>query len=74
MLTGELPSEIVRKMPKLQFLYLSYNDFVSHDGNTNLEPFFASLVNSSNLQELELAGNNLLGERSEERRVGKECW
>ncbi|KAF9662722.1 hypothetical protein SADUNF_Sadunf18G0083800 [Salix dunnii] len=62
MLSGELPSEIVRKMPKLQFLYLSYNDFVSHDGNTNLEPFFSSLVNSSNLQELELAGNNLLGE------------
>jgi Leucine-rich repeat (LRR) protein len=62
MLTGELPSEIVRKMPKLQFLYLSYNDFVSHDGNTNLEPFFASLVNSSDLQELELAGNNLRGE------------
>ncbi|KAJ6372494.1 hypothetical protein OIU76_026902 [Salix suchowensis] len=62
MLSGELPSEIVRKMPKLQFLYLSYNDFVSHDGNTNLEPFFASLVNSSNLQELELAGNNLHGE------------
>ncbi|KAF9680630.1 hypothetical protein SADUNF_Sadunf06G0141600 [Salix dunnii] len=62
MLTGELPSEIVCKMPKLQFLYLSYNDFVSHDGNTNLEPFFASLVNSSDLQELELAGNNLRGE------------
>ncbi|KAB5552761.1 hypothetical protein DKX38_010072 [Salix brachista] len=62
MLTGELPSEIIRKMPKLQFLYLSYNDFVSHDGNTNLEPFFASLVNSSDLQELELAGNNLRGE------------
>jgi len=62
MLSGELPSEIVRKMPKLQILYLSYNDFVSHDGNTNLEPFFASLVNSSNLQELELAGNNLFGE------------
>ncbi|OMO87103.1 hypothetical protein CCACVL1_09268 [Corchorus capsularis] len=62
MLSGELPSDIVRKMPQLQFLYLSYNDFVSHDGNTNLEPFFASLLNSSNFQELELAGNNLGGE------------
>ncbi|KAJ9141158.1 hypothetical protein P3X46_031730 [Hevea brasiliensis] len=62
MLCGELPSEIVRKMPQLQFLYLSYNDFVSHDGNTNLEPFLASLVNSSNFQELELAGNNLGGQ------------
>ncbi|XP_062078454.1 putative leucine-rich repeat receptor-like serine/threonine-protein kinase At2g24130 [Humulus lupulus] len=60
-LSGELPSEIVQKMPQLQFLYLSYNDFVSHDGNTNLEPFFNSLVNSSNFQELELAGNNLGG-------------
>ncbi|OMO80803.1 hypothetical protein COLO4_23937 [Corchorus olitorius] len=62
MLSGELPSDIVRKMPQLQFLYLSYNDFVSHDGNTNLKPFFASLLNSSNFQELELAGNNLGGE------------
>ncbi|KAG8501220.1 hypothetical protein CXB51_003319 [Gossypium anomalum] len=62
MLSGELPSNIVRKMPQLQFLYLSYNDFVSHDGNTNLQPFFAALLNSSNFQELELAGNNLGGE------------
>ncbi|EEF33999.1 Receptor protein kinase CLAVATA1 precursor, putative [Ricinus communis] len=61
MLSGELPSEIVNKMPELQFLYLSYNDFVSHEGNTNLEPFLSSLVNSSNFQELELAGNNLGG-------------
>ncbi|KAL6221532.1 hypothetical protein ACLB2K_004928 [Fragaria x ananassa] len=62
MLSGELPSEIVAKMPQLQYLYLSYNDFVSHDGNTNLEPFLTSLVNASNFQELELAGNNLGGE------------
>lgn len=61
MFSGELLSEIISKMPQLQFLYLSYNDFVSHDGNTNLEPFFASLANSSNFQELELAGNNLGG-------------
>ena len=61
-LTGELPSEIVREMPKLQILYLSYNDFVSHGGNNNLEPFFASLVNCSDLKELKLAGNNLVGE------------
>ncbi|PRQ46079.1 putative protein kinase RLK-Pelle-LRR-XII-1 family [Rosa chinensis] len=62
MLSGELPSEIVARMPKLQYLYLSYNDFVSHDGNTNLEPFLTSLLNASNFQELELAGNNLGGE------------
>ncbi|KAH0850015.1 LOW QUALITY PROTEIN: hypothetical protein HID58_095874 [Brassica napus] len=45
-----------------RFLYLSYNHFVSHNNNTNLEPFFASLANSSDLQELELAGNSLGGE------------
>ncbi|KAK8595760.1 hypothetical protein V6N12_064270 [Hibiscus sabdariffa] len=61
MLSGELPSDIVRNMSQLQFLYLSYNNFVSHDGNTNLEPFFAALFNSSDFQELELAGNNLGG-------------
>ncbi|XP_057421056.1 putative leucine-rich repeat receptor-like serine/threonine-protein kinase At2g24130 [Lotus japonicus] len=61
MLSGELPSEIVHNFPQLQFLYLSYNHFVSHDGNTNLEPFFASLMNLSNIQELELAGNKLGG-------------
>lgn len=61
-LNGVLPSEIVLKMPLLQYLYLSDNEFVSHDGNSNLQPFFASLVNSSNLQELELAGNRLAGE------------
>ncbi|XP_010525796.1 PREDICTED: putative leucine-rich repeat receptor-like serine/threonine-protein kinase At2g24130 [Tarenaya hassleriana] len=62
MLSGELPSEVISKMPQLQFLYLSYNHFLSHDNNTNLNPFFESLANSSNLQELELAGNNLGGE------------
>ncbi|XP_027338401.1 putative leucine-rich repeat receptor-like serine/threonine-protein kinase At2g24130 [Abrus precatorius] len=60
-LSGELPSTIVSNWPQLQFLYLSYNDFVSHDGNTNLEPFFSSLMNLSYMQELELAGNNLGG-------------
>ncbi|KAF7838117.1 putative leucine-rich repeat receptor-like serine/threonine-protein kinase [Senna tora] len=60
-LSGELPYEIALKWPQLQFLYLSYNDFVSHDGNTNLDPFFASLKNLSNLQELELAGNHFGG-------------
>ncbi|RDX86251.1 putative leucine-rich repeat receptor-like serine/threonine-protein kinase, partial [Mucuna pruriens] len=62
MLSGELPSKIVPNWPQLQYLYLSYNNFASHDGNTNLEPFFVSLVNLSYFQELELAGNNLGGE------------
>ncbi|GLU10283.1 hypothetical protein SLE2022_271020 [Rubroshorea leprosula] len=61
-LTGELPSDVISKMPQLRILYLSYNHFFSHDGNTNLEPFFASLVNSSNFKELQLAGNKLGGE------------
>ncbi|WOL08619.1 leucine-rich repeat receptor-like serine/threonine-protein kinase [Canna indica] len=60
-LSGVLPSGIFDKMPFLQFLYLSYNNLSSHDDNTNLTPFFASLRNCSHLQELELAGNNLGG-------------
>ncbi|KAK4479456.1 hypothetical protein RD792_014970 [Penstemon davidsonii] len=62
LLTGELPSKILSNLPNLKFLYLSYNHFTSHDGNTNLKPFFASLVNSSNLKEIDLAGNRLGGE------------
>ncbi|KAK7388404.1 hypothetical protein VNO78_23220 [Psophocarpus tetragonolobus] len=61
MLSGELPSKIVSNWPQLQYLYLSYNNFSSHDGNTNLEPFFASLMSLSHFQELELAANNLGG-------------
>ncbi|XP_011069586.1 putative leucine-rich repeat receptor-like serine/threonine-protein kinase At2g24130 [Sesamum indicum] len=62
LLTGELPAKILSKMPHLKFVYLSYNHFTSHNGNTDLTPFFASLVNSSNLEEIELAGNFLGGE------------
>jgi len=58
-LRGELPSQILKQMPLLKFVYLSYNDFGSHDGNTNLEPFFTSLLNASRLQELGLERNNL---------------
>ncbi|XP_057767789.1 putative leucine-rich repeat receptor-like serine/threonine-protein kinase At2g24130 [Salvia miltiorrhiza] len=58
---GELPCNILSRMPHLKFLYLSYNHFSSQDGNTNLVPFFASLKHSSNLQELDLAGNHLGG-------------
>lgn len=60
-LGGELPSDVLRRMPYLQFLYLSYNSFTSHDGNTNLKYFFNALANSSHLQELELGANNLGG-------------
>lgn len=48
-LRGELPSHIVSEMRHLQFLYLSYNNFSSHNGNTDLKPVFVSLVNSTNL-------------------------
>ncbi|KAK9100127.1 hypothetical protein Scep_023557 [Stephania cephalantha] len=63
-LNGDLPSETVSKMPHLQFLYLSDNNFgnCSRRGNANLELFFSSLVNCSNLQELEFSGNSLVGE------------
>lgn len=58
---GELPCKILSRMPHLKFLYLSYNHFSSHNNNTNLVPFFDSLKNASNLQELDLAGNHLGG-------------
>ncbi|XAR50726.1 Non-specific serine/threonine protein kinase [Bertholletia excelsa] len=61
-LTGDLPADIVHRMPHLEILYLSYNNFTSHNGNTNLDPFLASLTNASSLQEFELAGNNIRGE------------
>ncbi|KAL3627081.1 hypothetical protein CASFOL_028444 [Castilleja foliolosa] len=60
--TGELPSEILSNMPSLVYLYLSYNHFSSHNDNTNLKPFFTSLLNASYLKEIELAGNHLAGE------------
>ncbi|GJN00720.1 hypothetical protein PR202_ga17919 [Eleusine coracana subsp. coracana] len=60
-LSGELPSQVFDKLPRLVFLYLSYNNLSSHNGNTDLDPFFRSLSNCTRLQELELAGNNLGG-------------
>ncbi|XWS11692.1 hypothetical protein CRYUN_Cryun37aG0020700 [Craigia yunnanensis] len=61
LLSGELPSDFVRKLPKLLFLHLSYNNMTSHDNNTNLDPFFATLGNCTDLRELELAGMGLGG-------------
>ncbi|XP_047324787.1 putative leucine-rich repeat receptor-like serine/threonine-protein kinase At2g24130 [Impatiens glandulifera] len=60
-LSGLLPSEIVANLPELNFLHLSYNKFVSHDDNTNLDPFFVALLNCSKLIEIELAGMYLGG-------------
>ncbi|OQU75978.1 hypothetical protein SORBI_3010G067200, partial [Sorghum bicolor] len=61
-LGGVLPSQMFNKMPSLQYLYLSFNNFSSDGGNTNLEPFLASLVNCTRLQELGLESNGLGGE------------
>ncbi|KAK2651764.1 hypothetical protein Ddye_011620 [Dipteronia dyeriana] len=60
-LSGELPSDIVAKLPSLQNLHLSYNNMVSHDRNTDLNPFFSALGNCTDLDEIELAGMGLGG-------------
>ncbi|PIA31835.1 hypothetical protein AQUCO_04800021v1 [Aquilegia coerulea] len=62
--SGELPSEVVSKLNLLTNLHLSYNYMVSHASNTNLEPFLASLINCTCLEELELAGMGLGGRLS----------
>ncbi|PON89582.1 Serine/threonine protein kinase [Trema orientale] len=59
--TGELPSKIIGHLPGLKYLHLSYNLMESHDGNTNLTPFFDALQSCTLLVELELAGMNLGG-------------
>ncbi|KAK6263810.1 hypothetical protein SCA6_019244 [Theobroma cacao] len=61
LLSGELPSDLVPNLPTLLFLHLSYNKMISHDNNTNLNPFFATLRNCTHLKELELAGMGLGG-------------
>ncbi|GMI73073.1 hypothetical protein like AT2G24130 [Hibiscus trionum] len=61
LLSGDLPSELVSKLPNLVFLHLSYNNMKSHGNNTDLDPFFATLGNCTDLMELELAGMGLGG-------------
>ncbi|KAK9141490.1 hypothetical protein Syun_010890 [Stephania yunnanensis] len=63
-LSGVLPSQVVAKANSIGFLHLSYNKMVSNDDNTNLEPFFTSLLNCTDLTELELAGMGLGGRLS----------
>lgn len=60
-LGGELPSQMFSTMPSLKYLYLSNNNFSSDGGNTNLEPFLASLVNCTSLKELGVDSNNIGG-------------
>ncbi|KAK3000652.1 hypothetical protein RJ639_022402 [Escallonia herrerae] len=60
-LSGELPSDTIGKLSELVYLHLSYNNMVSHDLNTDLEPFFTALTNCTSLWELEMAGMGLAG-------------
>ncbi|KAK2986515.1 hypothetical protein RJ640_021390 [Escallonia rubra] len=60
-LSGELPSDTIGKLPELVYLHLSYSNMVSHDLNTDLDPFFTALANCTSLQELEIAGMGLGG-------------
>ncbi|KAL2462198.1 putative leucine-rich repeat receptor-like serine/threonine-protein kinase [Abeliophyllum distichum] len=60
-LSGELPWGILSKLNQMVYLHLSYNHMVSHDNNTNLEPFFTALANCSYLMELELVAMGLGG-------------
>ncbi|KAF0901972.1 hypothetical protein E2562_011802 [Oryza meyeriana var. granulata] len=61
-LSGVLPPEMFGNMPDLVYLYLSHNHLSSNDGNSNLEPFFSSLVNCTGLLELGVASNGIGGE------------
>nr|BAK06436.1 predicted protein [Hordeum vulgare subsp. vulgare] len=53
-LADELPADIIAGKQQLRYLHLSNNyRFSSHDGNTNLEPFFAAVSNCSQILEIE---------------------
>ncbi|KAK1358139.1 putative leucine-rich repeat receptor-like serine/threonine-protein kinase [Heracleum sosnowskyi] len=60
-LSGELPGQLMAQLPGLTFLHLSNNKMISHDRNTNLDPFFTLLANCTRLKELELGGMDLGG-------------
>ncbi|KAH6819556.1 hypothetical protein C2S51_003159 [Perilla frutescens var. frutescens] len=60
-LSGELPLEMLAKFHGMWYLHLSNNNMVSHDNNSNLEPFFNALANCTELFELQLASNGLGG-------------
>ncbi|KAK9922937.1 hypothetical protein M0R45_031374 [Rubus argutus] len=53
LLSGELPVKLVENLPAILYLHLSNNNMVSHDGNTNLNPFFTALANCTRLLELD---------------------
>ena len=55
LLADELPTSIISGKKNLKYLHLSYNQFWSHNGNSNLESFFAAMSNCSSLEEVEAA-------------------
>ncbi|XP_073018036.1 uncharacterized protein [Primulina eburnea] len=61
---GELPSRSLSKLRNLKSLHLSGNKMISHDNNTNLEPFFRALANCSDFEELQLTSMKLGGNLS----------
>ena len=62
-LADELPAGIIAGKQQLKYLHLSNNyRFSSHDGNTNLEPFFAAVSNCSQILQIE-AGTVRMGGR-----------
>ncbi|XP_037425024.1 putative leucine-rich repeat receptor-like serine/threonine-protein kinase At2g24130 [Triticum dicoccoides] len=61
-LTGELPSDdMFSGMRSLEYLHLSSNFLANSRNNTDLEPFFASLANCTDLKELSVARNDIVG-------------
>lgn len=60
-ISGELPSETLGKLYNMWYLHLSNNNMVSHDNNSNLEPFFTALANCTYLLELQLSANGIGG-------------
>ncbi|XP_066397377.1 putative leucine-rich repeat receptor-like serine/threonine-protein kinase At2g24130 [Miscanthus floridulus] len=62
LLHDELPTSIIAGKQFLLYLHLSNNSFRSHDGNTNLEPFFVALSNCTSLQEVEASAVGIGGQ------------
>ncbi|VAI17937.1 unnamed protein product [Triticum turgidum subsp. durum] len=62
-LADKLPAGIIAGKQQLKYLHLSNNyRFSSHDGNTNLEPFFAAVSNCSQILEIEAGAVGMGGQ------------
>ncbi|ONM55069.1 putative leucine-rich repeat receptor-like serine/threonine-protein kinase At2g24130 [Zea mays] len=62
LLDDELPTSIISGNQELTYLHLSNNRFLSHDNNSNLEPFFVALSNCTLLQEVEAGAVGMRGQ------------